>query len=107
TQMATNEATTTVMRAGASTVKNMLTDMVVSSFVSGVSTVAKGAIIGGFHGMLGTMGISPIVRLSSTPSTFLRPEQIEAAAKASEAGDKLGTLITVGKEFAKSAWKYI
>lgn len=107
TQMATNEATTTVMRAGASTVKNMLTDMVVSSFVSGVSTVAKGAIIGGFHGMLGTMGISPIVRLSSTPSSFLRPEQIEAAAKASEAGDKLGTLITVGKEFAKSAWKYI
>lgn len=107
TQIATNEATTTVMRAGASTVKNMLTDMVVSTFVSGVSTMARGALVGGIHGMLGSIGISPIMRISSTPSSFLRPEQIEAAAKASEIGDKLGTVITVAKEFTKSAWKYI
>lgn len=57
--------------------------------------------------MLSSAGFRPIMRITSTPSTYLRPEQLEAAAKASEAGDKLGTVITVGKEFIKSVWKYI
>lgn len=109
--IASNEATTQVMRSSASYMRNTLIDMTMGAAASGAVTVFKGALVGGLKGMLNGMlssgGFRPIMRLTSAPSTYLRPEQLEAAAKASEAGDKLGTVITVVKEFTKSAWKYI
>lgn len=105
--IASNEGTTQIMRASASYLKSALTDVALGAVFSGATTLARGAIAGGLNGMLGSAGFSPIMRITSTPSTFLTSRQIEAAAKAADAGDKLGTLITVGKEFAKSAWKYI
>lgn len=105
-EMVSNNATNQVVKYGANYLKNTITEMAVGGLVTGAATLARGALVGGLNGMLSTAGITPIMRLTASPSTFLTPNQLEAAAKAGAAGDKLGTVITVLKEFGSSAWKY-
>lgn len=105
-EMATNPLTSQLTRSVTGALTNTVTDMVVSGALTAGTSLVRGAFVGGFNGMLGSLGMAPIMRVMNSPSTqrVLNADQIESFAKAANVGDSVGTGLGIAKSFVKNAW---